>query len=285
MTNGVIMASCSAVAIGQRPRLSSRGFYPCPPQARNRLAEHLEHQLGEPVVQARDDDHHEEHEDQAHHRVGDELLAGRPDHLAELGDHLPEEQGGGGPVRALSRTPGSAPFLRGLAACLSRHILTYWFAGKTVWPDRTRRAGGTRTPNHRFWRPGLWPIELLPSDSSSTALQQYCLTAFQLTLLSSNARRRTRACCRTTARLPVHAVYVRSPSESNRTGSQGGLGDGSLPRGVWGAGSPQKEEKEVRGEAHRAPGSLGPYGFAPPGASTAQWSPCQPESPRACPPS
>src|SRR6266545_2755833 len=26
-----------------------------------------------------------------------------------------------------------------------------------------RRAGGTRTPNHRFWRPGLWPIELLPS--------------------------------------------------------------------------------------------------------------------------
>src|ERR1700722_2465380 len=105
------------------------------------LAEHLEHQLGEPVVQARDDDHHEEHEHQAHHRVGDELLAGRPDHLAELGDHLPEEQSGGGPVRALCRTPGSAPFLWGLAACLSRHILTYWFAGKTVWPDRTRRAG------------------------------------------------------------------------------------------------------------------------------------------------
>src|SRR5579859_1623802 len=163
MTNGVIMASCSAVATGQRPRLSSRGYIPVPRRPRNRLAEHLEHQLGEPVVQARDDDHHEEHEDQAHHRVGDELLAGRPDHLAELGDHLPEEQSGGGPVRALSGTPGSAPFLRGLAACLSRHILTYWFAGKTVWPDRTRRAGGTRTPNHRFWRPGLWPIELLPS--------------------------------------------------------------------------------------------------------------------------
>src|SRR5580658_10528634 len=129
----------------------------------NRLAEHPEHQLGEPVVQARNDDHHEEHEDQAHHRVGDKLLAGRPDDLAKLGDHLPEEHGGRGPGSALGRAPGSAPLLRGLIACLSSHNLTYTSAGCAVAPDRTRRAGGTRTPNHRFWRPGLWPIELLPS--------------------------------------------------------------------------------------------------------------------------
>src|SRR5271170_3632309 len=176
----------------------------------NRLAEHPEHQLGEPVVQARDDDHHEEHEDQAHHRVGDKLLAGRPDDLVELGDYLPEEQGGGGPFRALGRTSGSAPFLGGIAACLSRHILTYRFAGSTVWPDRTRRAGGTRTPNHRFWRPGLWPIELLPSAVATLLVA----TPFVATLPSSTTllhgphSTHTGMLPQTTARLPVHAVYV-----------------------------------------------------------------------------
>src|SRR6266436_4394010 len=185
------MASCSAASppAGVARAQLARGI------SETRLAEHREHQLGEPVVQARDDDHHEEHEDQAHHRVGDELLAGRPDHLAELADHLPEEQSGRGPVRALGRTPGSAPFLRGLAACLSRHILTYTLAGSAVWPDRTRRAGGTRTPNHRFWRPGLWPIELLP-----WVFVPHCFS-----------RRPPQAhghAAATTAPLSVHAVYV-----------------------------------------------------------------------------
>src|SRR5271165_247988 len=120
----------------------------------NRLAEHLEHQLGEPVVQARDDDHHEDHEDQAHHRVGEKLLAGGPDHLAELGDYLPEEQGGGGPVLALGRAPASAPFLRGLAACLSRHILTLYVGrqgGSDPW-IRTALAGqeGLEPPTTGF---------------------------------------------------------------------------------------------------------------------------------------
>src|SRR5215469_10476404 len=161
----------AGAATGRRPRAPPMRGLTC--QAGNRLAEQLEHQLGEPVVQARDDDHHEDHEDHGHHGVGDQLLAGRPDDLAELADHLPEEQGGGGPARALGRAPASAPFLRGLAACLSRHILTYTLASSAAWavdPDRTRRAGGTRTPNHRFWRPGLWPIELLPSACGNTAV-------------------------------------------------------------------------------------------------------------------
>src|SRR6266496_4936907 len=128
----------------------------------SRLAEQREHQLGEAVVQARDDDDHEGHEDQADHGVGDQHRPGGPDHLAKFADHLPEDQGGGGPGLALGCAAASAPFLRGLTACLSRHILTYRSAGLAVSPDCTRRAGGTRTPNHRFWRPGLWPIELLP---------------------------------------------------------------------------------------------------------------------------
>src|SRR5207342_3285741 len=119
----------------------------------------------EAVVQARDDDDHEGHEDQADHGVGDQHRPGGPDHLAKFTDHLPEEQGGGGPGPALGCAAASAPFLRGLTACLSCHILTYRSAGLAVSPDRSRRAGGTRTPNHRFWRPGLWPIELLPCVS------------------------------------------------------------------------------------------------------------------------
>src|SRR4029077_18446457 len=98
----------------------------------NRLAEQREHQLGEAVVQARDDDDHEGHEDQADHGVGDQHRPGGPDHLAKFTDYLPEEQGGGGPGVALGRAPGSAPFLRGLTACLSCHILTYRSAGLAV---------------------------------------------------------------------------------------------------------------------------------------------------------
>src|SRR5215831_2299627 len=172
----------------------------------NRLAEQREHQLGEPVVQAGHDDDHEDHEGEADHRVGDKLLAGRPDHLAKFGDHLPEKQGGRGPGAALGRASGSAPFLRGLAACLSCHILTYTSAGLAGSPDRTRRAGGTRTPNHRFWRPGLWPIELLPCVSHA-ALQTLCSHR-----ASENHHGHAAA---TTARLPVHEVYVSTACPSN----------------------------------------------------------------------
>src|SRR6266566_8620914 len=172
--------------------------------AGNRLAEQREYQLGEAVVQARDEDDHEGHEDQADHGVGDQHRPGGPDYLAKLADHLPEEQGGGGPGLALGRASASAPFLRGLTTCLSCHTLTYTSAGLAVSPDRTRRAGGTRTPNHRFWRPGLWPIELLPCASSHT-------TWVQITCPLTNGH-----AAATTARLPVHAVYVRTALPSNR---------------------------------------------------------------------
>src|SRR6185312_5993923 len=135
----------------------------------NHLAEQREYQLGEAVVQARDEDDHEGHEDQADDGVGDEHRTGGPDYLAKLADHLPEEQGRGGPGLALGRAPSAARFLRGLTAGLSCHTLTYRSAGLAVSPDRTRRAGGTRTPNHRFWRPGLWPIELLPCATNTVS--------------------------------------------------------------------------------------------------------------------
>src|SRR5580658_8611679 len=173
----------------------------------NRLAEHLEHQLGEPVVQARHDDDHEDHEGQADHRVGDELLTGWPDHLPKLADHLPEEQGGGRPVLPLGRAPGSAPFLRGFTACLSRHILTCRPPTMAGSPDRTRRAGGTRTPNHRFWRPGLWPIELLPCASYHCA-SYHCLSAHPPQAHGHAAAN--------DGPLSVQAVYVRTAPPSNR---------------------------------------------------------------------
>src|ERR1700684_1242195 len=145
------------------------------------LAEHLEHQLGESVVQARHDDHHEDHESHADHRVGDKLLTGWPDHLAKLADHLPEEQRGGSPGLALGRAPASAPLLRGLTACLSCQFPHLYV--RRLWrsPDRTRRAGGTRTPNRRFWRPGLYQLSYCPR---------------LIYLASASPAASIRACCR-----------------------------------------------------------------------------------------
>src|SRR5580693_8249336 len=126
---------------------------------RGRLAEHLEHQLGEAVVQARHDDDHEGHEGHADHRVGDKLLAGGPDHLAKFGDYLPEEQGRRGPVAALGRASGSAPLLRGLTACLSCHILTYRSAGSL--PSNLGR---------QIWAVKSGPSNLSPSNLSPSNL-------------------------------------------------------------------------------------------------------------------
>src|SRR5712692_8374805 len=134
------------------------------------LGEDGDHELGESRVNTGDDAHHDQDEHDGNRRVGDQLLAGRPDHLPEFGPDLPHEDGR---ARAL-RLRRAAGFRRpaGLrAAYLSRHVLTCradlwpYLAG---WPkpsvgrlvpvpgpagyEPTRRAGGTRTPNRRFWR-------------------------------------------------------------------------------------------------------------------------------------
>src|SRR6266581_3958664 len=62
-------------------------------------------------------------------------------------------------------------------------------------PDRTRRAGGTRTPNHRFWRPGLWPIELLPCASNTVCLLHIpCFTPRQRQPITGMLPQRQRGC-------------------------------------------------------------------------------------------
>src|SRR5262245_5646241 len=38
-------------------------------------------------------------------------------------------------------------------------------------PRRLGRPGGTRTPNPRFWRPVLWPIELLACSRNRASLR------------------------------------------------------------------------------------------------------------------
>ena len=69
-------------------------------------AEDREGELAEAQVEHRDERHHEDDEHHDHQEVGDQLLLGRVDHLAQLGDDLPVERGDArallGP--ALSRT-------------------------------------------------------------------------------------------------------------------------------------------------------------------------------------
>src|SRR5690349_16566105 len=140
------------------------------------LAEDPEKQLGEPVVERQHDRTHHDHECERGRRVGYELIPGRPDHLPELRRHLPGKQGRRGPV-PLSGSPGPAPALRALASRLGCHVLTYAVlngsithgpAGpRRVQPIRTCRAGGTRTPNRRFWRPGLYQLSYCPTVATT----------------------------------------------------------------------------------------------------------------------
>src|SRR6478609_958258 len=56
------------------------------------LAEDLENGLGEGDVEHAGDQHHHRDEEDDDRRVGDQLAPRRPDDLAQLGDHLPEEE-------------------------------------------------------------------------------------------------------------------------------------------------------------------------------------------------
>src|SRR3569833_388142 len=82
-----------------------------------RSAELLQDQPREQVVETEHDRDDDDHEDQRDGRVGDELVARRPDDLAKLGAHLAVEQDGRSPLLA------GLPLVlgRGVAARLSRH--------------------------------------------------------------------------------------------------------------------------------------------------------------------
>src|ERR1700727_186150 len=54
---------------------------------RSLLAERVKNHLGEPEVEERHESGHDDYEDHAHHRIGDELVPGRPDDLAKLAGH------------------------------------------------------------------------------------------------------------------------------------------------------------------------------------------------------
>src|SRR5579859_1612305 len=144
---------------------SAHGLYLAPAPS---LRENGDHEPGESRVHAGHDRHHDQDEDDGDGRVGDQLLAGWPDHLPELGPDLPHEDHRARALRL--RRSASLSRLAGLRATyLSRHVLTCragrYPADALGWPARagagpagcepTRRAGGTRTPNRRFWRPGL----------------------------------------------------------------------------------------------------------------------------------
>src|ERR1700744_3482441 len=86
-------------------------------------AEDRDDQLGKAVVQAGDDRDHHHDERQGDGRVRAQFPPRRPDHLAQLGNALAEEQRSRCP--AFCRGVGTAPLLRGRTARLSRHVLTY----------------------------------------------------------------------------------------------------------------------------------------------------------------
>ena len=131
-------------------------------------AERPEHQLGEQVVQRGHDHDHHEHERQRDDRVRAQFPAGRPDNLAQFGNDLADEQRGTGPA-ALAGPPDFARFA-GLAprVCVGLSSPEQHWSGHSLIPTAdaptgcARRAGGTRTPNHRFWRPGLWQLSYCP---------------------------------------------------------------------------------------------------------------------------
>src|SRR5664280_2013959 len=81
----------------------------------SRSTEDSQHALGEQVVEAGDDGHHDRDEDHDHGGVRDQLMAGRPDHFAELRDDLTVEQRQPAPwialtaAEALAATRGQGP--------------------------------------------------------------------------------------------------------------------------------------------------------------------------------
>ena len=135
--------------------------------------EQEEHALGEDVVQDRRSALPKTQRGQHHRRVVHDLGAVRPQHLCELALHLTqvlrEPLAGAGAVRL--RGPALARACSGVGA---RQASRRGRAGPgaeacrfvcrftNVLESRVSRAGGTRTPNRRFWRPVLYQLSYCP---------------------------------------------------------------------------------------------------------------------------
>ena len=126
---------------------------------RTSAREDREDELAETEVQQRDDRDHHEHEDHDDEEVGDQLLLGRVDDLAELGDHLAVERGR---CSCVPRSPSRAG--RGRLCCPTRC---------SPRPGRLSRLAvdllclqGTRdlNPQPSVLETDALPVELVPSD-------------------------------------------------------------------------------------------------------------------------
>src|SRR5258708_20020735 len=116
------------------------------------MTEDGEHQLREGGVHTGNDADHDQDEDDCDRGVGDQFLAGRPDHLPEFGPDLPHEYGRARPLRLRRSARLNRP--SGLRATyLSRHAPTRpagqapppAVAGPAAHPP-TPTGGGARTP-------------------------------------------------------------------------------------------------------------------------------------------
>src|ERR1700722_12643810 len=148
------------------------------------LGEHQGDELPERQVQEENEGDHDDQGGQHHRCVVDELGSGGPLHQAHLVPDLAAELQGRRPLAA--RRPflrprsggllarGRAPCGRGpigLRLALSLHhalgfavhgfCLTSLIVGHGVL-RASSRAGGTRTPNRRFWRPVLYQLSYCP---------------------------------------------------------------------------------------------------------------------------
>ncbi len=129
--------------------------------------------------------HDGEHEDQDDGGVGDQLVAGRPDDLRSSATTCRKN-------RRDARTPGRRRCSAAACSSMARsrsHLVVAGvgrIAATAVAPDghggstagrgrrADRRAGGTRTPNRRFWRPGLCQLSYCPTGRRRRAPASAC---------------------------------------------------------------------------------------------------------------
>src|SRR4029453_1257924 len=116
------------------------------------VAEDGEHGPPEQRVQAEDDRGDDGHGHQHDHRVGDNRPPPGPLALQLLLAQLLQPLGVRGLLLAGHRPLGFPVHCEGLLLTPRRWSII----------GRRGRPGGTRTPNHRFWRPGLYQLSYWP---------------------------------------------------------------------------------------------------------------------------